>query len=164
MPVLKILQYPDPVLREKSHDIESIREEERALINDLIDTMRSSKGVGLAAVQVGVLKRIVAVDRTPENPGHGLIVLANPVITESSGLKTVREGCLSIPQYLADIKRKERITVRGLDFKGEPVAIESSGLLSVALQHEIDHLDGILFIDRIEGVRGLLKRKVRGKN
>ena len=163
MSVIKILQYPNPLLREKSHPLESVREE-KILIRDLIDTMRSSKGAGLAAVQIGVLKRIIAVDVTPKSPGHGLIVLANTVIIRFEGEKTVREGCLSIPEYLADIKRKGSVSVRGLDREGESVTVESSGFEAIALQHEIDHLDGVLFIDRIESVRSLFKRRVKEKS
>src|SRR3990172_3642291 len=160
MPAIKILQYPNPLLREKSHNIESFGEPERKLIRDLIDTMRANPAVGLAAVQIGFLKRIIAVDVTPKSPGHGLIVLINPQIIESGGFKkTVREGCLSIPKYTADIKRSEAVTVKGLNENGTAVEIHSSGFEAVALQHEIDHLDGILFIDRIESIKSLFKRK-----
>ena len=160
MPAIKILQYPNPLLREKSHNIESFGEPERKLIRDLMDTMRANPAVGLAAVQIGFLKRIIAVDVTPKSPGHGLIILINPAIVSSKGLKTVREGCLSIPEYTADIKRAETVAVKGLNENGTAVEIHSSGFEAVAMQHEIDHLDGILFIDRIESVKGLFKRKM----
>ena len=127
-------------------------------MRDLVDTMRASPGVGLAAVQIGVLTRVIAIDVTPKNPGYGLIVLANPVITEKSGLKRVREGCLSIPEYTADIKRAKQVTVIGIDNSGKEIIIKSTGFEAVALQHEIDHLDGILFIDRIDSIRSLFKR------
>lgn len=163
MPVLKILQYPDPVLRKKSGESASISDCERAVIRDLVDTLRASLGVGLAAPQIGFLRRIIAVDVTRRTAGCGLIVLVNPVITRSKGLKTVREGCLSIPEYTADIKRAEEVTIKGLNPEGTEVAVSSKGLEAVALQHELDHLDGILFIDRIENIRSLFKRKAGGR-
>ncbi len=163
MAVRKILQYPDPVLKEKSAYVENFTEADGADISDLVETMRASPGVGLAAVQVGILKRIIAVDVTPKNPGYGLIVLVNPEITRSTGTKTVREGCLSIPEYTADIIRAEEVTVEGLNKSGERLVIESAGFEAIALQHEIDHLDGILFIDRIQSIKSLFKRKIKGK-
>ncbi|MBI5598723.1 MAG: peptide deformylase [Deltaproteobacteria bacterium] len=161
MPALKILQYPDPVLKEKSLEVTAVSEGLKDLIRDLVDTLRSGPGVGLAAPQVGILKRIIVVDVTSRAAGGGLIILINPVITASKGSKTVREGCLSIPEYTADVKRAEDVIVEGLDEEGGAVKIASTGLEAIALQHEIDHLDGVLFIDRIEGVKGLFKRKIR---
>ncbi|MCK4846557.1 MAG: peptide deformylase [Deltaproteobacteria bacterium] len=175
--IKKILQYPDPILKERSTLVEGFAsnlsegfsEETMRDIEDLTETMRASPGVGLAAVQTGVLKRIIAVDVTPtgsrkkvsKGTTHGEIVLVNPKIIETSGTDLVREGCLSIPEYTADIRRYQDITVTGLNGKGEEVTLRSSGFEAVALQHEIDHLDGILFIDRIESLRSLFKRKVR---
>ena len=187
MPVKKILKFPEPLLREVSRAVTSVGDDEREVVRDLLDTMAASPGVGLAAPQIGVLKRIAVVDVTrakkgkkaagkgngngkesngkesngKESNAHGLLVLINPVIVESTGKKTMREGCLSVPEYLADITRAKRITVRALDADGAEITIEASGFEAIAIQHEIDHLDGILFIDRITSIRGLLKRKLR---
>jgi peptide deformylase len=161
MAILKILQYPDPALKKVSKEVLDIDDAVRADIRDLVDTMRASPGVGLAAPQLGILKRIIAVDVTPKNPAHGLIVLVDPVITSSTGSKTVREGCLSVPEYTANIKRAEEVTIKGFDADGLDLTIESSGFEAVALQHELDHLDGILFIDRIDSIKSLFKRKVK---
>jgi peptide deformylase len=160
MAQLKILQYPDPVLKQKSLEVNSFNEEVDSFINDLIDTLRASPGVGLAASQLGVLKRIIAVDVSPGSPGHGLLVIVNPEIVSTKGMKFVREGCLSVPEYTANIRRAEEVKVSGLDREGKEVMIESAGLEAVCLQHEIDHLEGILFIDRIESVKSLFRRKV----
>ncbi len=162
MPVRKILQYPHPLLREVCRPVDEIDDEVRIHIRNLVDTMRASPGVALAAPQIGVPRRIIAVDVTARCPGAGLIVLVNPEIVAKGRMKTVREGCLSIPQYTADIRRAETVKVRGLNSEGKEVFIESSGLEAVALQHEVDHLDGILFIDRVESIRSLFRRKKPG--
>ena len=160
MSVLKILLYPDPLLKEVSKEVSQIDARVDSFIYDLIETMRSSPGVGLAAVQVGALSRVIAVDVTPRHPGHGLIVLINPVIVSSNGAKTGREGCLSVPGYTANITRAGEVAIKGLDRSGKEVTISSKGLEAVALQHETDHLDGVLFIDRIANMkRDLFKRK-----
>ena len=162
MPVLKILRYPDPVLKEVSRPVLRLDVEARSIIRDLVDTMRGSPGVGLAAPQLGHPRRIIAVDVTPKHPGAGLIVLVNPVITSQRGVKTAREGCLSVPEYTANVKRATEITVKGLGPDGEELVIISADFEAVALQHEIDHLDGILFIDRISNMkRDLFRRKVK---
>lgn len=162
MPVLEILKYPDPVLKEVSKKVNPIDDEISSFINDLVDTMKASPGVGLAAPQVGRLLRIITIDVTPRNPGHGLIVLINPEVVSISGSKIVREGCLSVPEYTANIKRAEEITVKGLNRDGAEVVIYSTGFEAVALQHELDHLDGVLFMDRIVSMkRDLFKRKIK---
>jgi len=155
--------YPDPALKEVSQEVASIDGEIAAFIDGLVQTMRSSPGVGLAAVQVGRLFRIIAVDVTPKNPGHGLVVLVNPAIISSRGSRTVREGCLSVPEYTANITRAAEVTVSGLDPNGADVLIEASGLEAIALQHEIDHLDGILFLDRISNMKRDLFRRKTGR-
>lgn len=166
MPILKILQYPDPVLKERSDEVGAIDDSVNSSIVDLIDTLKAGPGVGLAAPQLGILKRIIVVDVTPRDvttkaPGHGLLVIVNPFIVSARGEKFVREGCLSVPEYTANIRRAEEVKVKGLDREGNPLEIEATGFEAVCLQHEIDHLDGILFIDRIESVKSLFKRKVR---
>jgi peptide deformylase len=160
MSVLKIIRYPDPILKTVSEPVGEIDGETLDFIDDLVETMKASPGVGLAAVQVGVPRRIVAVDVTPRNPGHGLTVLINPVITASSGEKVGREGCLSVPEYTANIKRATGVTIEALDPAGDEITLESTGFEAIAFQHELDHLDGILFIDRIANMkRDLFKRK-----
>lgn len=158
----EILTYPDPALKEVSAEVASINGDILSFIDGLIETMKASPGVGLAAPQVGRRLRIIAIDVTPRNPGHGLVALINPVIVSSKGSRTVREGCLSIPEYTANVRRAEEVAVRGLDRKGSELVIESSGFEAVAFQHEIDHLDGILFIDRITNMkRDLFHRKIK---
>jgi peptide deformylase len=158
MAVKKILLYPDPVLKTPSEKIDVITAADLQATCDLVDTMHASPGVGLAAVQIGILKRIITVDISERNPEHELIVLINPEIIERSGKKKVREGCLSVPDYLADITRAKKITVKGLDRDGKELEICTSGFEAIVLQHEIDHLDGILFIDRIESIKSLTRR------
>jgi len=163
MPIREVILYPDPALREVSAEVAAFDEALESDITDLLDTLHASHGVAIAAPQVGIMKRIIALDITARNTketGHGLLVLINPVITESSQNKTVREGCLSIPDYLANVKRAKKVTVKALNKDGKTVTIEARGLEAIALQHEIDHLDGILFFDRITSVRDLLKRGV----
>lgn len=163
MAILEIIKYPDERLKTKSAAVKTIDAPTLSFIGDLVETMRGSPGVGLAAVQVGRLIRVIAVDVTPRNPGHGLIVLINPEITVYSGARTGREGCLSVPEYTANITRAAGITVKGLGTDGKETVIEAGGFEAVALQHEIDHLDGILFIDRIASMkRDLFKRKIKG--
>ncbi len=162
MAILKIFKYPDPVLRDKAKPVERIDSSIRKLAEDMAETMYNAPGIGLAANQVGELKRIIVVDlqNREENHSSGLIVLINPEIIETSGLIKCEEGCLSVPGFYSKVKRHERIVVQGKNLDGKLVKIDAQGLLSVALQHEIDHLDGILFIDRLGPVgRELFKRK-----
>lgn len=162
MPPLEILKYPDPVLKETSLEVNHIDSSIRDFIKDLVLMMKESPGVGLAAPQVGKLLRIITVDVTPKHPGHGLLILINPEIISSKGGKIGREGCLSIPEYTANIMRAEEVTIKGLDGDGSEVHITSTGFEAVALQHEVDHLDGILFIDRITNMkRDLFKRNIK---
>ncbi len=168
MAVLKILTYPNPILKEKAAPVTDFAEA-GIDVRDLIDTLKASPGVGLAAPQIGKLTRIIAVDVTPKEAAkkpkgtsQGLIILINPEITELTDEKIVREGCLSVPEYTANVKRYGSVRVKGFTPEGTETTIESTGLEAICLQHEIDHLDGILFLDRIESVRkDLFKRKVK---
>ena len=132
------------------------------LIQNMIETMYAAPGIGLAAPQVGVSRRIIVLDLDHENPGANVIKLVNPVIREAGGEVVFEEGCLSVVDFTAEVKRAERVAVSGYDENGDDVDIEADGLLAVALQHEIDHIDGKLFIDRISRLkRDLYVRKLR---
>jgi len=165
MSVLEIIKYPDPFLKTKAKPVLRIDEEIKRLISDMIDTMYFAKGIGLAATQVGLNKRIAVLD-VPEGEnyrkGKNLIAVINPAITAHEGEVKYEEGCLSVPGFTADVKRFATVVVRGLDKNGKDLEINAEGLLAIALQHEIDHLNGILFIDRLSKIkRDIIKRKIR---
>jgi peptide deformylase len=151
MALLEIKKYPEKILKEKTAYIESIDRDIQCLINDMIETMNAARGVGLAANQVGVLKRLCVIDTREEK--SPLVILINPVILEKEGVEESEEGCLSVPGYLPVIKRAAKVSVKGLNREGKPVEIEATGLLARVLQHEIDHLDGLLIIDRISPIK-----------
>jgi len=159
MAVLEIKKYPEKILREKADPVREFDSELQKLIDDMIETMYAALGVGLAANQVGVSKQVIVVDVSGREEGCPLIVLINPKIIHAEGETATEEGCLSVPGYTTAVKRAERIKVAGLDRYGKPVEIEGSGFLSRALQHEIDHLNGILLIDRIGGIKKELFKK-----
>jgi peptide deformylase len=145
MALRKVMSYiDDEVLRKKSRPVEKIDKRISVLIDDMLETMYSSNGVGLAAPQVGILKRIIVVD-----VGEGAIKLINPELIEIEGEQQDFEGCLSVPGIAGEVKRPEKVKVKALDEKGDTIMIEGTGLLARAFCHEIDHLDGILFIDKI---------------
>lgn len=141
-----------PVLRERAVEVEQIDDQIRALVEDLFDTMRADRGIGLAANQIGVARRVAVVDTGDEPP----IVLINPVIVEQEGSVSQEEGCLSIPDIFAEVKRARRVVVETTDLEGNRTRVEAVDLRARAVQHEIDHLDGILFIDRV----GPMKRQL----
>ena len=155
--------YSDPVLREKALPVQEITDAERKLAEDMLTTMYASPvGVGLAAPQVGILKRLIVIDLDREDPEGAPLVLFNPKIYSLAGETIEEEGCLSFPGITADVKRAAKAVVTAQDIDGEPIWIEGEDLLARALQHEIDHLDGILFIDRVSGLkRQLLRGKLR---
>lgn len=166
MAILPILKFPDPLLQQKSAPVARVTPELSTVIGDLLDTMRASPGgVGISAPQVGVLKRIVAVDVSASKRGaqvenHGLLILINPEILAKGGRQIVREGCMSIPDYTANIERAQWVLVDALDREGRQVILESVGFEAVAIQHEVDHLDGILFLDRVASLKtDLFRRK-----
>ena len=144
-----ILIYPDPFLLKKAAPVSRVDEKVRELIRDMFETMRAASGVGLAAPQLGVGKRVIIVDISHVEKEVAPLALVNPEIVESRGLEEGTEGCLSIPGVEGVVPRAEFILVKAQDEQGRPVQIPAHGLLARALQHEIDHLDGILFIDRI---------------
>ncbi len=144
MAVLKVRLYGDPVLKKKCQEVEEVNKEIRELLNNMAKTMYHNEGVGLAAPQVGVLKRAIVVDI-----GEGLTALANPKILWRQGKATAPEGCLSLPGIFLDIKRSQEVVVEGIDKDGETQQIGAADLFARALQHEIDHLNGVLIIDHI---------------
>lgn len=137
----------DDVLRKKAKKVERVNDFIRTLLDDMADTMYKHDGVGLAGNQIGVLKRVIVVD-----DGEGLLQLVNPVITEQSGSQTGTEGCLSLPDIYGDVERYDKITVKALDHRGIKVKIEAEGYLARILQHEIDHLEGKVFIDTASNI------------
>ena len=164
MAIREILKYPDPVLKEKAREVKDFNGSLQRLIDDMIETMYAAPGIGLAANQVGELLRVIVVDISTKENKHPLIVLVNPVILQTEGKVDSEERCLSVPGYVSTIKRAERVLVKGLDREGNPVEIEAEGLLSRALQHEIDHLNGILFVDRLSPIkREFFKKRYRKK-
>ena len=182
MAILKILRYPDPFLKTKAREVVLVDDAVRALLNDMAETMYAENGIGLAATQVGSVKRVIVLDvpepdhsdegregeegeadpGVPPVKGHNLLKLVNPEITRSEGETYYEEGCLSVPGVTAEVKRAETVTIRALDEDGASVTIEARGLLAIALQHEIDHLDGILFIDKLGRIKqDLVKRRLK---
>jgi len=161
MAILEIKEYGEPVLREKALPVKEITPEILNFIKDMAETMYTDSGVGLAAPQVGVSKRIILVDGEED----GLIVLINPKIIQSEGEAVEEEGCLSVPGIYSKVKRSSKVTIKALNENGDPIEITKEGLASRALQHEIDHLDGILFVDRIGRMeRQVLLNKLKKKN
>ena len=144
-----ILIYPDPFLLKKAGHVSRVDDKVRELIRDMFETMRSASGVGLAAPQIGVGKRVIVLDVSPVDEKAAPIALVNPEIVESSGQAEGTEGCLSLPGVEGVVPRAEFVLVKAQDEQGRTLQLPASGFLARALQHEIDHLDGILFIDRI---------------
>ena len=160
MSILQVRRYPDPLLRKKALPVKSVTEAERRLVEDMIETMKTADGVGLAATQIGVSKRIIVFNASCEEWRADALI--NPVIVKRRGGEKKEEGCLSLPGINGMVRRSTYLLVEGLDVKGKPVCFEARGLLARILQHEIDHLDGILFIDRLSPVkRFMAKRKLR---
>ncbi len=163
MAILEILTYPDKFLKTKTNPVTNIDEELEKLIEDMAETMYESSGMGLAATQIGSDKSIIVFDQFAGKENREYQVLINPeILSTQDEFLSENEGCLSVPGYRADVKRAASAIVKGLDQEGKPVKIEAEDLLSVILQHEIDHLNGILFVDRISSLkREMYKRKVK---
>jgi len=164
MAVLEILKYPHPLLKKRSQEIEKIDENIRQLIQDMTETMYDSNGVGLAACQVGVGKRIIVLDVSPMDPEQDLFALINPEIVAEEEEIDHEEGCLSVPDCQEIIKRKQKVRIRGMSSEGKEVELEAQGILAIALQHEVDHLNGVLILDRMSGLkREIYRNKHRKK-
>jgi len=149
MAVLEILKYPHPLLKKRSQEIEKIDENIRQLIQDMTETMYDANGVGLAACQVGVNKRIIVLDVSPMDPERDLFAMINPEIVAAEEEIDHEEGCLSVPDCQEIIQRKQKVRVRGMSPEGNEIELEAQGILAIALQHEVDHLNGVLILDRM---------------
>jgi len=159
---MKIYTYPDPVLKTPAKPITEIDEDLQHLIDWMIETMYAAPGIGLAANQVGVLKRVIVFDRQPRESGRDPAVLINPEIVLGESQIKWEEACLSVPDFSAEVVRKAQVKVKGVDRHGNPLDIEAEDLLAVCLQHEVDHLNGTLFIDHISALkRALYKKKLK---
>lgn len=162
MAIREIKIYPDPILREKSVAVSQFDSELTALLDDMRDTMYQADGIGLAAPQIGVLKRVIVVDLSGNNSSY--LELINPTIATASGAIPSEEGCLSIPDYRDTISRSETVEVQAVNRHGEPITIAGDGLLGRCLQHEIDHLNGVLFIDHLSRLKRELFHRWLRKN
>ena len=154
MTIKPLIILPDPILRQVSKSIETIDSEVKKLADDMLETMYDAPGIGLAAIQIGVARRMLVLDVSKEGEDKKPLVFINPEIVASSDARSVyEEGCLSIPDYYAEVERPAGITVRHLDRDGKEQVTEADGLLATCLQHEIDHLNGVLFIDHISKLK-----------
>jgi len=163
MSSLTIHTYPDPVLKGACAPVETITDKVRRLLDDMAETMYLNSGIGLAAPQVGERARLIVVDVQRGEEGDTLLKLVNPRIVEKQGEAKSEEGCLSCPDLLIEVNRFETVTVEALSPDGKETTIEAEGLLAICLQHEIDHLDGVLLVDRLSSLRRTLYHKKRVK-
>ena len=162
----EIVIEPDPILRKKSENLEKVDDELRSLLNDMLETMYSAPGIGLAAVQVGILKRLIVIDISKEKDEKDPLFLINPeIISRSKNTSIYEEGCLSLPGYYAEIERPAECHIKYIDYNGKDQQIKANGLLSTCIQHEVDHLNGVLFIDYLSKLKKdmILKKLVKHK-
>lgn len=160
MALRKILHYPDPLLKRKSETVTEFNDELKQLAEDMAETMYDAPGVGLAAPQIGELKRLVVIDCSGKDEPADLVVAVNPEIIAKEGEGVEEEGCLSVPGFWANVKRAETVTMRYQDVEGNVHERTSDGLLGICMQHELDHLEGILFVDRLSPLkRSMFKKK-----
>ncbi len=149
-----ILVEPDPILRKKSTELEKVDNELRKLLDDMLDTMYGAPGIGLAAVQIGILKRLIVIDISKDNKKKNPLFLINPKITfKSKNMSIYEEGCLSLPGHFAEIERPAECHINYVDYNGKNQDLKASGLLATCIQHEIDHLNGVLFIDYLSKLK-----------
>ncbi len=158
MALLDILTFPDARLRRTAEPVAQVDDSTRQLVSDMLETMYAAPGIGLAAIQVNVPKRVIVIDISEEHANP--LCLINPEILEREGEEEMDEGCLSVPGYFETVKRAERVRVRALNPEGEPFELAADGLLAVCIQHEIDHLDGRLFVDHISSLK---RQRIRKK-
>jgi len=160
--IREILIWPDPILKKVSRPVDRVDDSIRRLLDEMSETMYAADGVGLAAPQIGELRRCIVIDTSPRQEGQKLIHLVNPEIVRTEGVTTYTEGCLSVPGEAEDVERAEKVWVRALDYQGNPFELEGDGLLAIALQHEFDHLQGTLFVDHISSLkRELIRRRMK---
>jgi peptide deformylase len=157
--VREILIWPDPILKQKAKPVAKVDDSVRTLVKDMFETMYAADGVGLAAPQVGILKRVIVLDTTPRQPESKPIAMINPVLVALEGELTYTEGCLSIPGEAEDVDRAAIVTVKFLDVEGVEQTLVCDGLLAVAVQHETDHLEGTVFVDHVSSLKRELIRK-----
>ena len=158
MAILEILHFPDPRLRNVARPVEEVDDEIRQLVDDMFETMYDAPGIGLAAIQINVAKRVIVVDVSEDKSEP--LCLINPEILEKEGEETMDEGCLSVPEIYESVTRAEKIRVRALDREGKSYEMDVDGLLAVCIQHEIDHLDGKLFVDYLSNLK---RQRIRKK-
>jgi peptide deformylase len=161
--IREIVIWPDPILKKVAKPVDRVDDTIRRLLDDMAETMYAADGVGLAAPQIGESRRLIVIDTSPRQEGQKLVHLVNPEIVRSEGVTSYTEGCLSIPGEAEEVTdRAERVWVRALDRSGKPFEIEGIDLLSIALQHEHDHLEGILFVDHLSSLkRELIRRRMK---
>ncbi|MDA7606223.1 peptide deformylase [Pelagibacteraceae bacterium] len=153
MTIRKILTEPDPFLRQKSQDVDKVDDEIRKLMDDMLDTMYAAPGIGLAAIQIGIPKRIIVIDISKEDEKKPLYFVNPKIILKSDNQSIYEEGCLSVPGQFAEIGRPDQCHLTYLDYKGQQQELKAEGLLATCIQHEIDHLEGILFIDYLSKLK-----------
>ena len=158
MALLPILRYPDPRLHTRATQVAEVNDEIRKLVNDMAETMYEAPGIGLAATQVDVHKRVVVIDVSEEK--NNLLAFINPTLEKCSGEQVGEEGCLSVPGIYDKVERAERVTIKYLDLDGKQRTMEADGLLAVCIQHEIDHLNGIVFVDHLSQLK---QTRIRNK-
>ena len=162
----KILIEPDPILRKKCEPLDKVDDSIRKLMNDMLETMYAAPGIGLAAIQIGVLKRLVVIDISKENEKKNPLFFVNPeIVYKSKQTSIYEEGCLSIPGQFAEVERPSECTLNYIDFNGKKKELKATGLLATCIQHEVDHLDGILFIDYLSKLKKdmIIKKLVKHK-
>ncbi len=162
----KIIIEPDPILRKKSKPLEKVDDEVRKLMNDMLDTMYYAPGIGLAAIQIGILKRIVVIDISKDKEKKEPLFLVNPeIISKSSKTSTYEEGCLSLPGQFAEVERPAECVLKYIDYSGKKKELKADGLLATCIQHEVDHLNGVLFIDYLSKLKKdmIIKKLIKHK-
>jgi peptide deformylase len=160
--VLEILKFPHPLLKKRCQEVDRIDGEVKKLIQDMTETMYQANGIGLAACQVGVPRRVVVFDVSPIDPEKEFFAMVNPEVISEEGEIEHEEGCLSVPDCSEKVKRKEKVLVRGFSPEGERIEVSGDGIMAIAFQHEIDHLNGVLILDRISRLkRELYRNKLR---
>ena len=162
----KIIIEPDTILRKKSEILEKVDNELRNLMDDMLETMYAAPGIGLAAVQVGILKRLIVIDISKDKEKKNPLFLINPeIVSKSNKTSTYEEGCLSLPGYFAEIERPAECKIEYLDYEGKKSEMEANGLLATCIQHEVDHLNGVLFIDYLSKLKKdmIVKKLVKHK-